>query len=153
MDGVLKFLTTADANLLRNKAQLARVQPGHFLIREGKPPVGMFVIRSGKVSVQRDLHGHAITITELGPGTVLGETAMLRPSNASASVVAIEETDAYVFTPERMAPIFEADPGLFGRFFQSLARVISRRLRDTTELTGGDPFTEKFGKIPEWELI
>ena len=153
MEGVLKFLTPADANLLRNKAQLARVQPGHYLVREGKPPVGMFVIRSGKVSVQRNTGGHEITVTELGAGTVLGESAMLRPTNANASVVALEETDAYVFTPERMALIFEADPGLFGRFFHSVAWIISRRLRGMNEQAGGDPFTEKFGKIPDWDLI
>lgn len=153
MDGVLKYLTPADASLLRNKAQLARVQAGQFLIREGKPPVGMFLIRSGKVSVQRDLHGHAMTIADFGAGTILGESAMLRPTEASASVIAMEETDAYVFTPERMAPLFESDPALFGRFFQSIAWIISRRLRDMNEQTGGDPFAEKFGKVPDWELI
>lgn len=155
MDGALKFLTAADISLLRNKAQLARIQPGQYLIREGKPPVGMFVIRSGKIGVQRDMNGHAITVTvtELGANNVLGETAMLRPTAAGASVVALEETDAYVFTPDRMAALFDADPGLFGRFFQSVAWLVSRRLRDMTEQTGGDPFTEKFGNIPDWELI
>lgn len=153
MQNVLKFLTAPDVRELQNKMQLARIQPGQFLIREGKPPVGIFIIRKGTAEVRRAVHDREIVVAEVGENELLGETAFLRPTSATASVVAKTVVEALVFTPERMGPLFESDPGIFGRFFHSLAFVISKRLRAMNEQAGGDPIAERFGELPDWELI
>jgi extracellular factor (EF) 3-hydroxypalmitic acid methyl ester biosynthesis protein len=69
----------------------------------------------------------------LGPDDICGEMAFLARGNASAAVVAKDKpVKADEIEAKALRETFEAFPGLASRFYQSLAVVLARRLRDTS---------------------
>ena len=154
MHKTLMHLNKEDLQLLHGKMQLGRVKAGQPLVKEGTPPLGLFIVREGSVLVQRNVNSFTITTATLGVDEMFGETAFISPAPrpATASVVAADDTDVIVLTPKRLEPLFEAHPGLFGRFHQSLAHVLSRRLRAFNEQTGARR-KDRFGDLPSWEIL
>ena len=71
-----------------------------ILFRRGDKPVGVFVVRKGKVSL--DLDGSKVASRTLGPGSVLGLPATLtgKPYSLTATVARDCELD---FIPRRAA--------------------------------------------------
>lgn len=64
------------------------VEPGEQLIVEGAVEHHLFAIVEGKVKIER----RGQVLSELGPGSTVGELAVLVPEPRAASVVAIERT-------------------------------------------------------------
>lgn len=154
MEKALLKLNKDDLRLLHPKIQLGRVKSGQVLVKEGQPPLGLFIVRSGSVLVQRSINSYSITTATLHAGEIFGESAFinLSPRPATASVIAADDTEVIVLTPKRLNSLFEENPGLFGRFFQSIALTLSRRLRAYNEQAGGKP-RDRFGDIPNWEIL
>ena len=66
---------------------------GSAIISEGEAASALFIIESGKVSIQRaDAQG--VVLAKLGPGDFFGETSILQEQPHSASVVAQEAVRA-----------------------------------------------------------
>lgn len=154
MEGTLKYLNRDDIRLLQPKMRLARAKLDQQLVKEGVLPLGLFIVRSGKVEVCRRMGMIDVPVVELGQGDMFGETAFLQKLPASASVFARSEADLIIFTPDRLEPLFDEHPGLFARFFQSIALVLSRRLRAFNGQVGGDhSSSSQFEDIPKWEIV
>jgi len=151
MEKTLPKLTRDDVRLLHGKIQLGRVRSAQILVKEGIPPLGLFIVRSGSVLVQRTVNGYAVNAATLGPGEMFGETAFVSPQPATAAVIAAEDAELMVLTPARLAPLFRETPGLAGRFFQSIALVLSRRLRHFNEQAGAS--RDRYGDLPSWEIL
>ncbi len=66
-----------------------RLREGTTVFRQGDPGGSMYVIRTGKVRVLKELHGRQRVVTTLGPGDFFGEMAVVtgRPRSATAEVV------------------------------------------------------------------
>jgi EAL domain-containing protein (putative c-di-GMP-specific phosphodiesterase class I) len=99
------------------------LRPGEVLFREGDAPTTAFLIESGtlRISAQRD--GVPVVLGELGPGTLVGEMAVLDDSPRSASATALEPC---ILTPidrdqfaERLAA---ADPVVRALLLSQLSR-------------------------------
>ena len=155
MDKLLPRLSREDIRILTPKVQLARAKPGQVLIKERMNPIGIFVLQKGTALVKHKQGDHDITVAKLGPGDYFGETAFLDAVSANATVVAESEADIMILRKDRIMPLFESHPDLFGRFFQSIALIISRRLRAVTESAAEEaaPRENRWGKVPNWEII
>lgn len=116
------------APLLREVA----VPPGDFLVREGERAVEVFIIDDGEVQVlkRHPGDGHLQEISRLGPGQSVGELALIDEAPRSASVRALTPTRLYALA---VADVAEAGTGAVLR--TRLTQAITRRLRDTNELT------------------
>ena len=57
-----------------------------------------FLIESGKVRIASKSAGESEQIIDLGRGQVIGEMALIKGYNHSASVTAIEDVEAWVIT-------------------------------------------------------
>ena len=66
----------------------------------------------------------------IGPGEACGEISFLDELPATANVVAKEEVWAYYLDRQTLQSMFELFPHLGSRFYQSLAAILSRRLRE-----------------------
>lgn len=153
MEKTLFHLTKDDILILHNKMQLARIRSGQVLVREGVPPLGLFIVRSGSVLVQRNLNGFPMTVATLGQHEMFGEAAFMNPGHAAtAGIAAAEDGEVVVLTPTRLNPVFQENPALFARFFHSIALVISRRLRAYNGQTAGSK-SDRFGDLPSWEIL
>ncbi len=65
-----------------------RLAPGTTFIERGTVEDWLFVVAEGRVRV----HVGARTVTEVGPGAVVGEFAVLAPAPRSASATSVEPT-------------------------------------------------------------
>lgn len=110
-----------------NLDQLVRRFPaGAVLFREGEQGDKMYVIRTGKVSIWKQIAESEITLAVLGPGDFFGEMALLEGLPRSASATVLEES----LLIEVEGPAFDALVRTKGEIAVRLMRRLSARLRD-----------------------
>lgn len=128
----LVYLTPNDWALIADKAARLKFKSGDLLVHQGKRTHGVYLLLKGSAAVQIPSMGtHSIN-----PGEACGEISFLDELPATANVVAKEEVEAYYLDRPTLQSVFELFPHLGSRFYQSLAAILSRRLR---ELIGPAP--------------
>jgi extracellular factor (EF) 3-hydroxypalmitic acid methyl ester biosynthesis protein len=129
----LQYLTANDWTLIRTKAKRVTFHLGEEIIREGAQLSGIYVIRRGSASVELATGKSVALLAMLEEGDVCGEMAFLEQRLASASVIAKDlEVEADSIDARDIRALFDSFPGLAARFFQSLAVILSQRLRSTS---------------------
>ena len=108
------------------------VSPGDFLVREGEHAAEVFIIDDGEVQIlkRHPTDGGLQEITRLGPGESVGELALIDQRPRSASVRALRATRLYALSVADVA-----DTGAAATIRTRLTQAVTRRLRDTNELT------------------
>jgi extracellular factor (EF) 3-hydroxypalmitic acid methyl ester biosynthesis protein len=137
MSDVFHFLTHDDLRLLAEKARRVSFATGEIVLSEGSEAPGIFVLRTGRVKIEKRFPSPPHTITTLGPGEVFGEVSFIDSHPASASVIAVEASEADVLEKTEVISLLSSVPGLSSRFYQSLALKLSERLRSTTDTVVG----------------
>jgi anti-anti-sigma regulatory factor len=102
---------------------------GAVLCLQGDPADRMWMLRSGAVSVRLGKSVSGPRIAAYGPGTTIGEMALIDDKPRSASVIADEPVELCVLTRDAYREILCADPEIGPLIFQNIARDLSRRLR------------------------
>ncbi|HET6546587.1 MAG TPA: EAL domain-containing protein [Rhodanobacteraceae bacterium] len=122
------------------------VSAGEVVFREGDPPTGAFLIESGSIEVSTTRFGARTVLSEIGPGALLGEMAVIDDSPHAATARAL--TDC-VLTPidrgqfaDRLAA---ADPivralllSQLGRYHSALATLANGVMDDGTSAMADD---------------
>lgn len=138
------FFATLPPGERRNlvAASVERAYPtGAALVWQGqRPGVGLYVVLAGRALVTQVVeNGAARMLTELGPGEMFGEMALLDERPRSATVMALEPTIALII------PIFDFRAALARNPDAAikLLALLSRRVRDAeaTQLYGCPPGT------------
>ena len=62
--------------------------PGEIILRQGDPGDSLYVVRSGKVVVQIEVHGVARELATLTTGQFFGEMSLMTGESRTATVVA-----------------------------------------------------------------
>ena len=122
----LVFLTPNDWKLLADKAVRREFKPSETIVARGKRTQGIFLILRGVASVQIP----AQVARRIGPGEICGEISFLDELPATADVVAQEKVETYFLDRPTLQSMFELFPHLGSRFYQSLASILSRRMRE-----------------------
>lgn len=112
--------------------RLVRFNEGEILFNAGESSRTMYIIRSGTVKVLINKDDKLIPLTELGKGHYVGEMSFLTGVPRSATVIAATAVIANVITPEVLK---DEELGL-STWAVSIAKVLVRRIRATTELLG-----------------
>ena len=107
---------------------------GAVLCREGEPADSLFFICSGEVSVSVPLaYQRAGRISTIGPGSAVGEMAMLDCGRRSADIIADSAVVCQVLDYQRLAsardPVVE---GMRLKLVTNIARALTRKLRQAT---------------------
>ncbi len=97
--------------------------PEETVIRAGEPGSSMFVVHSGRVSVQINESGRHRTVATLGEGGFFGEMALFTGEPRTANVVALEETEVLEIGHDAMKTVFDTNPHLV----ESLSYIIAER--------------------------
>ena len=105
-----------------------RVPAGTVLAEEGATASDLYVIVSGRVTVERQ----GRPLTELGAGAHFGEMALVNDAPRSATVVALEEMDLLVIGRAEMMGLMRVDPVLAVKILWTLVQSLSSRLRVTS---------------------
>lgn len=105
-----------------------RVVPaGEVVFKRGDAGDSFWVVVLGKVRVfRRDDEGVEITLSELRAGQSFGEVALLTGEARSASVEAVEETQALVLTKEQFEQVLKSHPEVSLTFIKQLSGWLKR---------------------------
>ena len=106
---------------------------GSYIFHEGTPGDCAYVLESGKVAITTEQAGKKAVLTELGPGSLFGEMALIDLFPRSASVMALEDSQALELTQDALYTLYEKDLEQFAIIHMNLGRELSRRLRDADE--------------------
>ena len=140
----LQHLTPNDWALLAPRCHRRTFKLGEVLIREGSLSHKLYIIRSGEAAVELAGTRARAVVAMLGPEDICGDMSFVEQGKTTAAVVTKSvELEADEITWEDLRDIFSAFPRLASRFYQSLAVVLARRLRDTSrqlahEMAAGD---------------
>jgi CRP-like cAMP-binding protein len=98
----------------------ASFEPGNLLIEAGHPGAGAFVILDGRVAV----HARGVD-TELGPGEVVGELALLRSdSKRIARVQALTHVECLAIDRSAFRSLLSSDVHLAIALLENLANRV-----------------------------
>ena len=116
-----------DLERLARATDEVRLDAGTTMTRQGDIGREAFVLLEGEAEVQRD----GTTVARVGPGSVIGELALLDGGPRSATVVATTPVEVLVLTRPAFNAVLDEIPTLAHRLLVTLAH----RLRVAEDLT------------------
>lgn len=119
--------------IIRNSRSV-RVKAGHVFIRAGARNASMYIIASGRVTVERQAGNRTIELARLERGQSFGEMSLLGPMPASATLTAETETEALVVSSRTLEKLLGHSPALWGKLWRNLAFELRSRLIHTNDL-------------------
>jgi CRP/FNR family cyclic AMP-dependent transcriptional regulator len=130
-------LTPAEARLAVAEMRLVSCPPGTLLFREGERTRSdhMLLLLEGEVSVDTGLRAasESTSISVLGPGSMIGEMAMLDGAPRSASCTSVSAVQAAGLSRLGLERLLEQQPRVAAKMLALLAHVTSDRLRGLNE--------------------
>jgi CRP/FNR family transcriptional regulator len=118
---------------LAHVAQVAvprRFEAGEVVFREGDESNTCYVVRSGQArAIREHSDGRSITLANFGPGDIFGELAMFDNERRSATVEAVETTEAIAILGGDMRRLLRQHAEIAIK----LLTALGRRLRETNE--------------------
>lgn len=110
------------------RRQFAR---GQVLIREDDTDAALYILVNGQVSVTKRgaTAGAEVHLQTLGPGSFVGEMALLDGSPRSATVTALANTECLILTRWVFNTTLRSDPSIA----VAMLPVLSRRVRQADE--------------------
>ena len=104
---------------------------GECVVRQGAPPDAMYLIDSGKLSVDmEEPDGTTVRVRTVFGSTMVGEMGFYLGTARTASVVAIEPSVLYRVDRERLDEMGRRDPGAALSFGELITRVLAQRVID-----------------------
>jgi CRP-like cAMP-binding protein len=101
-----------------------------LLLRQGEAARGAFVIRSGEVQARVALPGGGmLTVAELGPGAMFGETALMERAVCMASVVAKSDVAGWFVERDDFRALAAGRDSAALEIQKAVTRVLSEKLR------------------------
>ncbi len=105
-------------------------QPGEILMKQNEEGIGLFVIMSGKVKVEKvDSSGKQVEIASNGPGDILGELAVLDGARRTATVSAVEPTSCLVLAAWEFMSFMKTHPEVA----IDILPIVVKRFRETND--------------------
>jgi CRP-like cAMP-binding protein len=121
--------TVDGAHMLLDSGEVKEYSPGEMLIKEGDGPTFVLLVLTGKLHVFVERQGHDLVLTEAGPGTILGELAVLCGIPRSASVRASENSAALQWSAGAFRNLLLRDAFLSERIFRESLRTLIEKER------------------------
>jgi signal transduction histidine kinase len=129
LDAIKLFtqLNPVEMNVLRQIAREQKFAAGQEIFKEGGNGDGVYAVREGLVEIS-GLVGQEVRLvfSEVGPGDIFGEMAVIENKPRSACATARQDTTVYFIPRADMLSLVEHSPALA----LSLLREISHRLRE-----------------------
>ncbi len=122
-------LPEAQVRFITGCAKNARFAAGEYLFHEGDESNALYLIRSGRISLELDVPPRGVVeIESVGPGDVIGASAMSPPFRWHVDGRATESTLAIQVDGECLRNKCEADPALGYALLQRLLADLAGRL-------------------------
>lgn len=129
LEALHRYLWPEDRLHLRQVGTLRSFAAGQRILAAGSRRAGLWLIDSGAVEV----HVQEVLPLTLEVGQMFGEMSFVENAPASADVVAHTDCTLLFVTPEHIFSLVDREPSFGARFYQFLAALLSRRLRDMNQ--------------------
>jgi EAL domain-containing protein (putative c-di-GMP-specific phosphodiesterase class I) len=108
---------------------------GGVLFREGDPPTTAFILEEGQIEIRATQRGRQVVLAVLGPGSIVGEMAVIDEAPRTATALALVPCRLRVLERSQIAErLAQADPilrallqGTLQRYRSALAALQGRR--------------------------
>ncbi len=125
-------LSKHELRLLSGALRPRSYRVGETIFDQGAPGVAAYAVLSGLVEIiQEDDEGQKTQLSRVGPGNLLGETALLDDAPRTASALVAEETRVAVFYRRELFRLAEEQTDLAVKIVLQLSQVVAERLRRT----------------------
>lgn len=128
---LLQLLTLPELAREKGLCHLQIYKTGDILFKEGDPVLGIFLIKSGKVDIKKNIiDNEKITLYTLGPGDILGEIffgAAINKYFTDAEV--IEKTIIVFYESKKLEEVLLKNTEISLQIYLELIKVISLHLR------------------------
>ena len=121
---VFSGFTLDGARMLLDCGEVKELSPGAVLIKEGDGSTFVLLVLSGKFEVFVKRHGRDLVLNEVGPGTILGELAVLCGIPRSASVRATEKSAVLQWNAAGFRNLLLRNTFLSERIFRESLRTL-----------------------------
>jgi CRP/FNR family transcriptional regulator, cyclic AMP receptor protein len=135
--GALFQLTPHEARTIVSYMQPHRVPEGTTFIKEGDRAGSdfMMLVLDGEVTVETIVVSRTapITVSVLGPGSLIGEMGLVDGEPRSASCTAGSRLLCAILTREAMGQLLDDDPRTAAKLILAIAHRIAERMREGSE--------------------
>jgi CRP/FNR family cyclic AMP-dependent transcriptional regulator len=124
------FLELYDDEIMKivDRCQVLTLQKGDFIFREGDVGDELFIILNGTAHVEK----HGIRLADLKKGDLFGELVLLNENTRSADIVVDNYTDLLIMSYSDIFGLYEHEPKIFSVLILNLARLLTKRLKDSS---------------------
>ena len=127
-------LDELDIAWLQKVGKHCKYKDQEIIIKENKNVPFIYIILSGSTNISIARGGKDINVGEASKGEMLGEMSLLLSGQskdiATASVIAIDNADVIAIDKTLLREKINVDKGFCYRFYLSISRMLSFRLRD-----------------------
>ncbi len=127
-----------DVAAVAKTAELMSFSADDVLFNEGDDATGLHLIRSGSVSVSRNIGGRDVVTTYVAAGNYVGEMGLLGQSKRSATVRATVATESIFLSADVFQRMVDSQAGLRERLQQKVKERLSENLRMEAAPDAGD---------------
>ena len=121
--------TLKGAQMLLKYGEVKEYFPGEVLIKEGDAPTFVLLILTGKMQVFVERQRRDLVLNDVGPGTILGELAVLCGIPRSASVRASEKSAALQWSAAAFRNLLLQNSFLSEKIFRESLRTFIEKER------------------------
>jgi len=119
-------LDSHDLGLIAARVREVTVEAGEMLIEQGEMPSDIYVLEAGTVEITRD----GTVVSTQGPGSVVGEIALVDPQRRTATVRATTDVRAVALSIDDFQAIVAEMPEIA----RDLLAIATRRLAELDDL-------------------
>ncbi len=134
-ESALAGLSLDDALVVIDHMSPKRISSGCVIIRESERSPGdyMLLVLDGEVTVQTGYGGTAepVVLSVLGPGSLIGEMALLDDAPRVATCIASTNVQAALLTRQALQTLIDQHPAVGARLLLLVAQRVAQRLRET----------------------
>lgn len=116
--------------LMAGGVEVRRYEGNDILFREGDEADALYLIRSGSVTVSRDVGGREVVLSYVSAGNYVGEMALLNESTRTATVQATVATEVLLLQADAFKHVLAQNPAwradMEARFLQRVKSNVQR---------------------------
>jgi aspartate ammonia-lyase len=127
----LQGVTESSLHQLAKLVEQRTFDTDEMLFHEGAPRRFMALLTSGAIAIEKGVNARPVRLVTLGAGEAVGEGVLLDDLPHGTSARALQRTDAFILTADKLQTMIKEHPALYAALVGRAARAISHRLAAT----------------------
>lgn len=127
-------LSNQELATIEQHTVVKRYRKNTVIIEKDDDANALYILRQGQVKAYvADENGKEITLSQQGPGTILGELALLADIPRTASVMTLEDSEFLVLTKRSFMQCVESHPTMAFNLIRALAKQVQTLTESVTD--------------------